>query len=140
MNHTPRTTIVRLLVAAVALVLLASACGGEKSVGDESLLEGTDQSATDIMSSSLKPTRAPYFTASVIPASTPTAVKKPCQVTRKGPAWSRLGSMLISITGDPWAFPRVRSSPKFYHARSRVPAVSTAGRLAPRSIRVRRCR
>src|SRR5712691_11411633 len=57
----------------------------------------TDQSATDMMSSSEKPSRAPYLTASVMPARTPTAVKKPCQVISSGPTCSRVGSMFISI-------------------------------------------
>ncbi|HEX4904855.1 MAG TPA: hypothetical protein VFU93_05360 [Acidimicrobiales bacterium] len=39
-----RTRTIRLLAALFALTLLASACGDEKSVGDESLLEGTDES------------------------------------------------------------------------------------------------
>lgn len=41
---TPSTTLARLLVALLALTLVLGACGKEKSVGDESLLEGTDES------------------------------------------------------------------------------------------------
>ena len=44
---TSKNRIIRLVVALFALTLLASACGGEKSVGDESLLEGTDENSDD---------------------------------------------------------------------------------------------
>ncbi|MBA3655634.1 MAG: hypothetical protein H0W70_15740 [Actinobacteria bacterium] len=41
------TRTLRLLLVLVAVAGLAAACGGDKNVGDKSLLEGTDGAAAD---------------------------------------------------------------------------------------------
>jgi len=72
----PRRTI-RLVIALLALVGLTAACGGEKDVGDESLLEGTDGGEDD---GRLGETTTTTTTAPAAPTET-TAPAAPTETT-----------------------------------------------------------
>ena len=88
-----RTRIIRLLAALFALTLLASACGDEKSVGDESLLEGTDENGEG-------PRLGETTTTTAAPAGETPATTAPQATTAPPTTAPAAPSVEISIGSD----------------------------------------
>lgn len=90
---TPHRTLFRIITVLVAIVVLA-ACGGEKSVGDESLLEGTEGTdVTRLGETTTTTTTAPAEGATATTAA-PTTTTTPPTTVAAAP------SVEISIASD----------------------------------------